>query len=88
MINAGMRILLNRSTPFSTPNATTMTRIATKIRKKMIGCHVDVMKFTKYCCDAFTAAPFTSTVAIRSNLPIGVVKKANTYFATQPPMTQ
>ena len=88
MINAGISTLLNRSTPFSTPNATTTTRIATKIRKKMIGCHVDVMKLTKYCCDAFTAVPFTSTVAIRSKWLIGVVINANTYFATQPPMTQ
>ena len=77
----GISTLLMRSMPFCTPNTTTRTVAAAKIRKKMSGCHGSVMKELKYA-EVSTAAPPPSTS------PAEPVKKATMYLTTQPPMTQ
>ena len=46
-ISTGIRSLLERSTPFSTPNATTISVIATKMKKKISGSQVEPVKQLK-----------------------------------------
>ena len=78
MIRIGIRILLKRSTPFSTPRATTPTVRSIKSRKKRIGDQVDVINELKYAPES---ADF-------SNMATGFNAMANTYFVTHPPITQ
>ena len=88
-ISTGIRSLLERSTPFSTPNATTISVIATKMKKKISGSQVEVIKPPKYSAANVDSLPAAvTTVLSLLNSETGVVKNAAAYFTTQPPITQ